>query len=48
MLIGEDIEVVVPEVMGNQVKLGIKAPKDIPVQRNELVEKGRNSLSMSA
>lgn len=37
--IGHTIMISVLEVKGNQVKLGIKAPKDIPVNRTELYEK---------
>ena len=35
--IGEDVEVTVVAVKGNQVRLGIKAPKDINVVREELL-----------
>ena len=36
--IGNDIEVSVLEIKNNQVKLGIKAPKNIPVYRTEIYE----------
>ena len=36
LLIGDDIEVVVLDVNRNQVKLGIKAPRDMTVLREEL------------
>ena len=36
--IGNRITVSVLEVKGSQVKLGIKAPKDIPVNRTEIYE----------
>jgi carbon storage regulator len=36
--IGNNITVSVLEVKGNQVKLGVKAPKDIPVNRTEVYE----------
>ena len=36
--IGDRITVSVLEVRGNQVKLGITAPKDIPVNRTEIYE----------
>jgi len=32
------IEVVVLEVRGEQVRLGIRAPKDVPVHRKEIFE----------
>jgi carbon storage regulator len=35
-MIGDQIEIVVVEVRGDQVKLGIKAPKNISVHRSEV------------
>ena len=37
--IGHSITVSILEVKGNQIKLGIKAPKDIPINRTEVYEK---------
>jgi carbon storage regulator len=34
--IGQDIEVVVLEVRGEQVRIGIKAPRNVAVHRNEI------------
>ncbi len=34
--IGEDIELRVLEVNGNQVRIGIEAPKDVVILRTEL------------
>jgi carbon storage regulator len=36
--IGNNITVSVLEIKGNQIKLGIKAPRDIPVNRTEVFE----------
>ncbi|GIX41250.1 MAG: carbon storage regulator [Leptospiraceae bacterium] len=36
IMIGDQIEIVVVEVRGDQVKLGIKAPKNISVHRSEV------------
>jgi carbon storage regulator len=36
ILVGENIEVVVVDVRGDKVRLGIQAPKDIPVHREEI------------
>lgn len=38
ILIGDDIEVVVLSSSGGQVKLGIRAPKDVPVHREEVYQ----------
>jgi len=34
--IGDDIQVSVVEIKGNQVKLGIQAPRDVTVHREEI------------
>ena len=36
IMIGDSVEVTVVEVKGEQVKLGIKAPKDVKVHRKEV------------
>jgi carbon storage regulator len=38
VMIGDDIEIVVIDIKGDQVKLGIKAPKKITVHRKEIYE----------
>jgi carbon storage regulator len=38
IMIGDDVELVVLSVQGEQVKLGILAPKTIPVHRKEVYE----------
>lgn len=38
IMIGDEIEVVVLEVRGEQVRVGIRAPKDVPVHRKEIYE----------
>lgn len=39
--IGQDITVTVLAVDGNHVRLGIDAPRDVPVDREELAERKR-------
>ncbi len=38
IMIGDSIEVVVVEVHGEQVRLGIKAPREVTVHRREVYE----------
>lgn len=38
LIIGDDIEVVVLDITGNKVKLGIDAPEDVEILREELVD----------
>lgn len=48
--IGDDTEVVVLGVQGNQVRLGINAPKDTPVHREEIyqrIQQGQDRPSKS-
>jgi len=41
--IGDDIEIIISEVKGDQVKIGIRAPKHIDIVRGEL----RHAISQS-
>ncbi|SHH23500.1 carbon storage regulator, CsrA [Hydrocarboniphaga daqingensis] len=41
VMIGDDVAVTVLGVKGNQVRVGIKAPKDTPVHREEIFERIR-------
>lgn len=36
IMIGNDIEITVLEIKGDQVKLGINAPKSVPIYRKEI------------
>lgn len=38
IMIGDDIEIVIIDIKGDQVKLGIKAPKSVAVHRKEIYE----------
>ena len=36
IVINDDVEVTILEIKGDQVKIGIKAPKSVPIYRKEL------------
>lgn len=36
IIVGNDIEITILEIKGEQVKVGVKAPKSVPVYRKEL------------
>jgi carbon storage regulator len=38
IVIGEEITIIILEVRGDQVQIGIDAPRDIPVHRYEVYE----------
>ena len=38
IMIGDDIEIVVIDIKGDQVKLGIRAPRRVAVHRKEIYE----------
>ena len=38
IMVGEDIEIVITGVRGDRVRLGITAPKYVPVHRREIYE----------
>ena len=42
IVINDNIEILVIEVRGGQVRLGIEAPRAIPVHRKELLEQIRS------
>ncbi|MCX7062721.1 MAG: carbon storage regulator CsrA [Nevskia sp.] len=41
LIIGEDVAVTVLGIKGNQVRIGVKAPKDVSVHREEIFERIR-------
>jgi len=37
-MIGDDVEIIIVDVRGDKVRLGITAPKSIPVHRREIYD----------
>ncbi len=38
IMVGEDIEIMIIDIHGNKVRVGIAAPKCVPVHRREIYE----------
>lgn len=48
IVINDDIEITVIEIKGDQVKLGISAPKSVPIYRKEVYVQIQNANKESA
>ena len=50
LIIGDDIKVTITDIRNGQIKLGIDVPKDVTVNREEVVKeiKGENVLSSAS
>jgi len=38
IMIGDDVEIIIVDVQGDKVRLGITAPKSVPVHRREIYD----------
>ena len=48
LMIGDDVAVTVLGVKGNQVRIGVSAPKDVSVHREEIYERIRRERDAQA
>jgi carbon storage regulator len=46
-MIGDDVSVTVLGVKGNQVRIGVNAPRDVSVHREEIYERIKNEQAAS-
>ena len=47
LIIGNDIEIVVVEIRGDKVRLGVQAPRDVSVHRREVYDATQRERSRS-
>lgn len=45
VMVGDDVEVFVFDIKGDKVRLGVRAPKDVPVHRREVYDAIRRDRS---
>lgn len=48
IMIGSDIEITVLEIKGDQVKIGVSAPKSVPIYRKEIYAQIENANKEAA
>jgi len=45
LMVGDDVTVTVLSISGNQVRIGVNAPRHVPVHREEIYEKVKRQQS---
>ena len=45
IMIGDDVSITVLRIKGNQVRLGVNAPKSVSVQREEISERMKHEVA---
>jgi carbon storage regulator len=48
VIIGDEISVTVMSINGNQVRVGVNAPRDVPVYREEIYERVKRNAAEKA
>jgi carbon storage regulator len=48
LMVGEDVTVTVMAVNGNQVRIGIKAPRDVAVHREEIFDRIKEEKNLQS
>jgi carbon storage regulator len=48
LIVGDDVSITVLGVKGNQVRLGVNAPKDVSVHREEIYQRIQREKSLKA
>lgn len=48
LMVGDNVTVSVLSINGNQVRIGITAPRQVPVHREEIYQKIKQQASQSA
>ena len=46
LMVGDDVTVTVLSISGNQVRIGVNAPRHVPVHREEIYDKVKRQESL--
>lgn len=47
LIIGDEVEIIILSVTGNQVRVGINAPANVAIHREEIYERIQRELSVT-